>query len=135
MDKNLHLPGWLQNEQYRFDHIKVWKLATVKTAMNYRARKRGCFGNITIADLVNLINKQNGLCFYCGRRVKIYDDNRHKDDSISFDHVIPMCKGGSNTPDNLVMSCLGCNRKRNHKEQLKQNIKPNNITNWVAYVR
>jgi len=40
-------------------------------------------------------------CQYCG-------SERH----LTVDHVVPRCKGGPDTWDNLVTSCAPCNRKK-----------------------
>jgi 5-methylcytosine-specific restriction endonuclease McrA len=40
-------------------------------------------------------------CQYCG-------SDRH----LTVDHVVPRCKGGLDTWDNLVTSCAPCNRKK-----------------------
>lgn len=40
-------------------------------------------------------------CQYCG-------SDRH----LTVDHVVPRCKGGADTWDNLVTSCAACNRKK-----------------------
>lgn len=97
------------------------KRKVVVNNINNRARRRGQFGRIQTGDLIKLIVKQKSRCFYCGRLVKFYDDNHDKEDAVSFDHVIPMARGGSNTPDNLVMCCVGCNRERNHQDQVREN--------------
>lgn len=31
------------------------------------------------------------------------------------DHVVPLVKGGSNGPDNLVIACSTCNLRKNDK--------------------
>lgn len=43
--------------------------------------------------------RDNSRCRYCGK----YIENGH------IDHVIPLSKGGTDTADNLVWSCSGCN--------------------------
>ena len=40
-------------------------------------------------------------CQYCG-------SDRH----LTVDHVVPRCRGGADTWDNLVTSCAPCNRKK-----------------------
>jgi 5-methylcytosine-specific restriction endonuclease McrA len=43
-------------------------------------------------------------CAYCG------------DTAQSLDHVHPKVKGGLTVPRNLVPACLGCNRRKGHRE-------------------
>jgi 5-methylcytosine-specific restriction endonuclease McrA len=40
-------------------------------------------------------------CHYCG---DVFDSRE-----MTLDHVIPLCRGGKNVPDNLVPCCTGCN--------------------------
>lgn len=49
-----------------------------------------------------LSEAQNHRCCWCGARP----------DYLTFDHVLPINKGGSDHPDNLVMACEPCNRER-----------------------
>lgn len=46
-------------------------------------------------------------CRWCGLALE-----RHQ---ITIDHVIPLFRGGSNLPDNLVPACEPCNKKRGHE--------------------
>lgn len=110
------------------------KLLVVKGNMNYRAKRRGQFDNIQVHQLITLIKNQGMNCHYCGREVRFYEDNRKREDAISFDHKTPMCKGGTNTIDNLVISCLKCNRERNHKDQKNNPPASSPPTAWVVYV-
>ncbi len=32
--------------------------------------------------------------------------------AMTFEHIIPKCKGGSNDPWNLVLACYDCNQER-----------------------
>jgi len=33
----------------------------------------------------------------------------------TIDHIIPLCKGGGNTKDNMVIACYNCNRLKGSK--------------------
>ena len=44
------------------------------------------------------VARLRGACAYCGGP------------QTSWDHVVPLCRGGANTVANLVPSCLPCNR-------------------------
>lgn len=46
--------------------------------------------------------RDNNKCRYCG-----------KTDSLVIDHIWPVCRGGSNEPDNLQTLCWQCNTKKN----------------------
>lgn len=49
-----------------------------------------------------LYAEQNGLCFWCAGDM----------DPPTVDHVVPICKGGGNSYDNVVLSCHSCNQAR-----------------------
>jgi hypothetical protein len=42
------------------------------------------------------------VCAYCGNR----------SERMTIDHVIPLCQGGGNDPENLVVACGGCNSRK-----------------------
>lgn len=48
--------------------------------------------------------RDNHECVYCGNGEK-----------LSIDHVVPLVKGGSNDPSNLVTACLSCNLSKGAK--------------------
>lgn len=45
-----------------------------------------------------------GLCHYCGRKFPSKE--------LTMDHIVPLARGGSTTPGNVVPSCRGCNRDK-----------------------
>lgn len=53
-------------------------------------------------------------CVYCGCFVSRYmiDGDELK---ATIDHVIPLAYGGKSDYDNLVLSCLKCNRQRSYE--------------------
>ncbi len=71
-----------------------------------RARKQGAEGSYTEGDIKAQYTRQKGKCFWCGKRVG-------KDYHV--DHVVPLSRGGSNWPENLVISCATCNLQKRDK--------------------
>jgi 5-methylcytosine-specific restriction endonuclease McrA len=53
---------------------------------------------------LNIFARDDFTCQYCGRRAPRAD--------LNLDHVIPRALGGRSTWDNVVCSCLGCNRRK-----------------------
>jgi 5-methylcytosine-specific restriction endonuclease McrA len=57
-----------------------------------------------------LLEAQNHRCCYCGRRMEERSVNR--DEVATFEHVVPLGRGGPDHPANLVIACHGCNGDR-----------------------
>jgi 5-methylcytosine-specific restriction endonuclease McrA len=74
-----------------------------------RARLRGSPGRHTVADVAAQRTRQKGRCYWCGVKV-----GRH----YQVDHVMPTALGGSNGPENLVISCVACNLAKNAKHPM-----------------
>lgn len=54
-------------------------------------------------DTERLFAKQDGKCLYCKRPLA---------QLFHRDHFIPVSKGGSDSPDNIALSCPECNRSK-----------------------
>jgi len=52
----------------------------------------------------NVFTRDGHTCQYCGRKLP-----RHR---LNIDHVIPRSQGGKSTWENVVCSCVTCNRKK-----------------------
>ena len=51
---------------------------------------------------LNLLNQ--GLCHYCGQKFAAKE--------LTMDHVLPIARGGTSTPGNIVPACRECNRDK-----------------------
>lgn len=71
-----------------------------------RARKAGAEGEYTMADVRRAYKAQRGKCWWCGEECG---------ESYHVDHLVPLSRGGSNSSDNLVISCPACNCSKNDK--------------------
>lgn len=86
---------------------KAWRDANPESAKAISERRRaavkGAPGDFTKDDLLRQLEKQQGLCFYC-----------HKDLAAkpTVDHYIPLSKGGTHYPDNIVLACWPCNASK-----------------------
>lgn len=74
---------------------------------NYRARRLAAPGSFTSWDIHLIMKKQRGGCFYCGERLGR--------EAWHIDHFIPLARGGTNYPENLVAACATCNLSKNAK--------------------
>lgn len=55
----------------------------------------------------------NGHCAYCDQKLFMYSENKNR--CMTVDHFIPSAKGGNDTENNLVLSCLKCNSEKADK--------------------
>jgi 5-methylcytosine-specific restriction endonuclease McrA len=53
---------------------------------------------------LNIYARDRNSCQYCGRR--------HARSELNLDHVVPRSQGGRSTWENVVCSCLDCNRRK-----------------------
>ncbi len=74
------------------------------TAMQ-RAKRSKALGSHTGAEWEAVKQKFGNVCLCCGRG----------DRKLTADHVIPLCKGGTNFIENLQPLCISCNCSKNAK--------------------
>lgn len=94
--------------------VREWRNNNVERARESKrasvlrriARKHGAVGNHTADDVGRQYEAQKGKCYYCGVKV---------DDAYHVDHVIPLSRGGSNGPENIVIACKNCNQSKGGK--------------------
>lgn len=64
-----------------------------------KAAERGAAGTFTWSEFMRIARKFDYRCAYCGVKPERLDP----------DHVVPLSRGGSNAPSNLLPSCTPCN--------------------------
>jgi len=72
----------------------------------HRARKLGLTEHFSRDDIMRIFALQDGICFWCTM------DLSH---GYEVDHFVPTSRGGSNDADNIVLSCLPCNRAKSDR--------------------
>lgn len=71
------------------------------------ARERTASGTYTAAQCLARIIFYGWCCAYCRTSLTTA--------TLEMDHVIPISKGGTNWPSNLVPACRPCNRRKSDK--------------------
>jgi len=71
-----------------------------------RAVRCGAEGRHTAADVHDHYASQEGCCYWCDVSVG---------DVYHVDHVIPLARGGTDWPDNIVVACPSCNVHKHAK--------------------
>ena len=68
---------------------------------NFRARKAGVQGKLTLQEWLEILEAHEGRCAYCG-----------VDGKMTIEHMTPWRRGGTNTRDNVVPACGTCNTRK-----------------------
>jgi hypothetical protein len=89
--------------RYR-DRLDTQQLRQYASALNSRARALGRDGVVDADTLRGVILSCGGRCEWCGGRLI--------EAEFELDHVYSLRAGGLNTPDNLVVACMACNRAK-----------------------
>jgi 5-methylcytosine-specific restriction endonuclease McrA len=66
-------------------------------------------------------NLQNHRCCWCGKRMT---DDGPRDHRPTFEHIVPLSKGGADSPTNLAIACYGCNWRRGDVELSPAQVRP-----------
>lgn len=76
-------------------------------ARNRRARERQALGTLTFQQWEALKVRYDFRCLCCQRR--------EPEIKLTIDHVVPLCKGGTNSIENIQPLCLSCNTSKRTK--------------------
>lgn len=99
-------PERVLDRNRRYSHTDNGRLHKRVNSRQYQARKFGAKGRYTPEDVLTQYTRQKGHCYYCKKRVgKQYH----------VDHIVPLARGGSNGPENLVIACPTCNLRKGFK--------------------
>ena len=72
-----------------------------------RAWKKGNGGSFTAQQIRELRKQSQGICRGYKREPHFVGE-----EALTIDHIIPLCKGGTNNIDNIQLLCLSCNCKK-----------------------
>jgi|SRR5208337_537136 len=103
-------PG-LSLARYRRYHLNHPEQGHIDRARR-RARKLQSSGFCTVQQWVERVVYFGCRCFYCKKDLTW---EPKQPNTLTQDHLIPLSRGGSNWPSNLVPACLGCNLKKSNK--------------------
>src|SRR4051812_32594604 len=74
------------------------RFSKLAAAINQKATRLSVPGRVTATDLALVYLEAERRCAYCGIDVTPA--------GVSFDHIVPWAKGGSNHRSNLAASCI-----------------------------
>lgn len=79
----------------------------------------GCFSSVLFLLLmwallfgVSVDGKHYGIGCSCDAVIPEDGTHKRKNNDMTIDHDYPLCLGGMNIPQNLVILCTGCHRKK-----------------------
>lgn len=91
--------------------------------LRYRATKAAAEGDYGVTDIKRQYEAQGGRCAYCSTPLS---------KGYHIDHVVPLSRGGSNKPDNLVATCPTCNISKRDRLLHTEWIPSNPLPLWRA---
>jgi 5-methylcytosine-specific restriction endonuclease McrA len=98
-----------KNRERRLAYVLDWARRNPEKRIAIRDRRRarevGAEGSYTADDVRELLRTQGRVCRYCQSKLTIFH----------VDHFIPLARGGSNWPSNLVLSCPPCNYSKSDR--------------------
>ena len=83
-----------------------------------RSRRKKIYDWCYETTIEAIFMRDNGRCYYCGcqtKRMGTYVDGMDVSVMATRDHVIPITKGGTHEPENMVLACQACNTKKSNK--------------------
>lgn len=72
-------------------------------------RRNGEVPELTFQEWKEAIIFFGGTCAYCGSTIR-------RNEKLTKDHVVPISKGGTTTPDNIIPACARCNSSKGQEE-------------------
>lgn len=96
-------------EAFRAHQYKWFVANSTRQAVarrRHRAQKYGATGDHSFNDVLLQYQAQQGKCYYC--EINVGDD-------YHVDHVVPLTRGGSNGPENIVIACPSCNCSKGNR--------------------
>jgi 5-methylcytosine-specific restriction endonuclease McrA len=102
---------YLRNRESYLARANAWRAANPERRREHSHKRRGRLMGAAGVEYTNAeliaarVEMYGGLCRYCGR------------DYESIDHRIPLARGGSHWPANLVPTCKSCNSRKNAKTE------------------
>jgi hypothetical protein len=98
---------WAKTEDERSAERNLeWRLKRNKGERQRKARVRTSKTSHAPDFAEQQYKAQKGKCYYCKKKLgKVYH----------MDHVVPVSRGGSSGPENLVCACPRCNHSKNNR--------------------
>lgn len=94
-----------KQREFRRRHREALRPGEQARSSLRQARKRNAAGEFTKEDIDKIFQLQKGRCWYCQEKLEKYH----------IDHRVPIVRGGTNWPSNLVLACPFCNLSKHDR--------------------
>lgn len=86
------------------------------------ARRRAEKWGVRAVDIrfEDIAERDGQLCYLCGKEVSVHE--------ASFEHVVPLCEGGSHTPENVRLAHRLCNSRKGSRR-----LSEIDLSKWESY--
>lgn len=106
--------SYLRHRESRIRDACAYQRANPNVVARTRNRRRSTQSfSVTSRDLSRLLTRSEGRCAYCG--VLVESPGRENDNSMQYDHRVPLSRGGVDGIGNLEISCRKCNLRKNRR--------------------
>lgn len=99
--------------KYRLDHgYEDWRL---RRKIEKERTVESPLGKITV---LKLVQRDNNICYLCGKKCDAFDIQYRNGKAFagskypSIEHVVPLCRGGMHSWDNVKLAHRGCNTRK-----------------------
>lgn len=96
---------WVRSVNFRVQAPRVLRLLHYDRVPRQRVR----------LNRRNLFARDDNRCQYCGQRFPTSE--------LSIDHVVPSCRGGTTTWENVVCACVKCNVRKGGRTPAEAHMK------------
>lgn len=94
--------------EYNSKRMKENPMIAVAASHRRRVKQRAAKGELTADKIYLRFEFYENKCYYCGEAGK-----------MTADHRIPIFRGGSNWPSNIVPACKACNSRKHTKTEME----------------
>lgn len=100
-----------ERSEYVCQKAKAWAALNPERVreikLRSKAKRRSSSGVFSTSDVKDLMRIQRGECACCSTKLSVT--------GFEIDHIIPICRGGTNFRGNLQLLCPRCNRRKSSR--------------------
>lgn len=102
----------LKGRNYRKNHPEKMQVID----RNHKLKRKSVEGQHTPFEIKKLLESQKNKCAWC--KCRVYLKPTGGQTKAHIDHIMPLCKGGTNWIKNIQILCAACNLKKSKKHPI-----------------